>query len=85
MIISWAFAAVEHLIQQGCRRIVHLAGSEDLLIAQKRKNGYMDALRKYGLLVEESLIIDCGIMMEKGIMRLIRFLKWKKCQMEFLQ
>ena len=75
---KWAFAAVEHLIQQGCRRIVHLAGSEDLLIAQKRKNGYMDALRKYGLLVEESLIIDCGIMMEKGIMAAHQILEMEK-------
>lgn len=43
----------------------------------------MDALRKYGLLVEESLIIDCGIMMEKGIMAAHQILEMEKCQMEF--
>ena len=64
----WAYLAVEHLIRQGCRRIVHLAGPADLLIAQKRKSGYIDALKQHGLPVDEHLIIDCGIMMEKGIM-----------------
>ncbi|NDO56395.1 LacI family transcriptional regulator, partial [Bacteroides acidifaciens] len=75
---KWAFSAVEHLIRQGCTRIVHLAGSEDLLIAQKRKSGYMDALRKYGLPVDEALIIDCGIMMEKGIMAAHQILEMEK-------
>lgn len=65
---KWAFCAVEHLVRQGCRRIMHLAGPENLLIARNRKLGYMDALRKYGLPIDENLIIDCGITMEKGVM-----------------
>lgn len=75
---KWAFAAVEHLIEQGCKRIVHLAGPDDLLIARKRKKGYMDALRKYGLPVGEALIIDCGIMMEKGIMAAYKILEMER-------
>lgn len=75
---KWAFTAVEHLIEQGCRRIVHLAGAADLLIARKRRDGYVDALRKHGLPVDERLIIDCGIMMEKGIMAAYEILEMKE-------
>lgn len=75
---KWAFAAVEHLIEQGCKRIVHLAGAADLLIARKRRDGYVDALRKHGLPVDERLIIDCGIMMEKGIMAAYEILEMKE-------
>lgn len=74
----WAFLAVEHLIEQGCRRIVHLAGPDDLLIARQRKHGYIDALKKYGLPLDEELIIDCGILMEKGIMAAYQILEMKE-------
>jgi DNA-binding LacI/PurR family transcriptional regulator len=54
-----AFTAVEHMIKGGCRRIVHLGAPKHLLIARNRLNGYLDALRKYGIPVEENLIIEC--------------------------
>ncbi|NJM94012.1 MAG: LacI family transcriptional regulator [Cytophagales bacterium] len=53
-----AFEAVEHLIQTGCRRIVHYAGPKTLKITSMRKQGYIDALRKHGLPVDESLIME---------------------------
>jgi LacI family transcriptional regulator len=40
-----SFVLVEHLIKQGCRRIAACAGPEDLLISQKRLNGYKAALK----------------------------------------
>lgn len=66
--VKWAFKAVEHLILQGCKRIVHMAGPDTLDVAKKRKQGYQDALAKYGIPFNENLIIPCGIMMERGIM-----------------
>ena len=42
-----AFAVTAHLLQQGCRRIAVLAGSESLLINQQRVAGYRDALKQY--------------------------------------
>ncbi len=66
--VKWAFKAVEHLILQGCKRIVHMAGPDTLDVAKKRKQGYLDALAKYGIPFNENLIIPCGIMMERGIM-----------------
>lgn len=54
-----AFAAVEYLIQTGCKRIAFYSSPLHLEISKNRKNGYLDALRKYGLAVDESLIRVC--------------------------
>lgn len=54
---SGAFQAVEHLIEQGYRRIAHLAGPSILQIAQLRMKGYVDAIQKHGLPLDESLIV----------------------------
>ncbi len=54
-----AFAAVEYLIQTGCKRIAFYSSPFHLEISKNRKNGYMDALRKYGLQVDDSLIKVC--------------------------
>ena len=54
-----AFAAVEYLIQTGCKRIAFYSSPLHLEISKNRKNGYMDALRKYGLTVDDSLIRVC--------------------------
>lgn len=63
---KWAFNAVEHLILQGCKSIAHLAGPEDLPIARNRREGYIDALRKYNLAVDNRLILDGGLTLEDG-------------------
>lgn len=51
-----AFAAVEHLIEQGYERIVHINGNEALHHSQARMSGYLNALRQHGLPIEPSLI-----------------------------
>lgn len=57
--VEGAFIATEHLIQQGCRKILHLAAPQNLLIGQRRKEGYIKALKQYGIPIDESLIIKC--------------------------
>lgn len=52
-----AFQAVEHLIQTGSKRIAHLAGPPSLQLSRNRLNGYIDALKKYDLPIDESLIM----------------------------
>lgn len=52
-----AFKAVEHLISIGCKRIAHLAGPEKLLISKYRLNGYLEALKKHQIAIDEQLII----------------------------
>ncbi len=54
-----AFAAVEYMIQSGCKRIAFFSSPVQLEISKNRKNGYLDALRKYQLPVDESLMRVC--------------------------
>ncbi|WP_437918655.1 LacI family DNA-binding transcriptional regulator [Sphingobacterium sp. LRF_L2] len=53
-----AFKAVEHLITTGKKRIAHLAGPPSLNVSKKRLNGYIDALKKNNIPIDESLIIS---------------------------
>lgn len=54
-----AFAAVEHLIKIGCKRIAHLSAPQHLLLAQNRQKGYRQAMLKHKVPLDESLIIKC--------------------------
>ena len=73
---KWSFLATEHLIEQGCRRITHLAGPANLDIAQNRLQGYADALEKHNLPKDGNLIIPCGLMMENGILGAMKILEF---------
>lgn len=70
-----SFALVEHLIKQGCRRIAACAGPEDLLISQKRLNGYKAALQKYGLSIENDLIFHSTFKKEDSLNALNNWLE----------
>ncbi|MFE3635133.1 LacI family DNA-binding transcriptional regulator [Streptomyces sp. NPDC059168] len=51
-----ARSAVEHLLSRGRRRIAHITGRLDVYGAQRRVDGYRDALRDAGLPGDEDLI-----------------------------
>lgn len=53
---SGTFTAVEYMIKTGCKRIAFFSAPLHLEISKNRKNGYLDALRKYHLPVDESLM-----------------------------
>ncbi len=72
---KWAFLSVEHLIEQGCKRIAHLKGPDNLDISHNRLKGYMDALDKHHLPYDENLVVNCGVMMETGILGAMQLLK----------
>lgn len=61
-----AFTATEHLIDMGCRRIAHFAGSQRRNIYKERQNGYISALKKHNLPIEEQLILHHNLSMEEG-------------------
>ncbi len=44
-----AEAMVEHLVAQGCRHIVHIAGPEGNVDAQERALGYREAVARHGI------------------------------------
>ncbi|MFI9819239.1 LacI family DNA-binding transcriptional regulator [Streptomyces sp. NPDC052013] len=57
--------AVEHLIGRGRRRIAHITGRLDVYGAQRRIDGYRDALREAGHEVDQ-LLIEPGDFSEDG-------------------
>ncbi|AFK05269.1 transcriptional regulator, LacI family [Emticicia oligotrophica DSM 17448] len=70
-----SFALVEHLIQQGCKRIAACAGPVDLLISQKRMAGYKAALEKYGLTIDQNLIFHSDFKEEDTLSALNQWLE----------
>jgi len=62
---KYAALATEHLIKQGCRRITHLMGPENLKVSKDRKQGFIDSLTANGLPVDD-LLVPAGIFMEDG-------------------
>lgn len=56
-----AYEAVSHLIEMGCRRIVHYATSSHLEIGKQRLEGYLKALREHHLPVREEDILRCDL------------------------
>jgi LacI family transcriptional regulator len=61
-----AFQVTQHLIDQGCRRIAHIAGPQNLKIYTERKRGYQQALSKNGLSVDQTLILYNNLTAEDG-------------------
>ncbi|MFB8772968.1 LacI family DNA-binding transcriptional regulator [Streptomyces broussonetiae] len=57
--------AVEHLLSRGRRHIAHITGRLDVYGAQRRIDGYRDALRDAGHAVDEQLI-ESGDFTEEG-------------------
>ena len=60
-----SFRAVEHLILTGKKRIAHLAGPDNLSISRRRLNGYLAALRKYDIEVDDDIIIPYDLQIDK--------------------
>ena len=60
-----SFRAVEHLINIGKKRIAHLAGPDNLSISRRRLNGYLAALRKYDIPIDQEIIIPYDLKTEK--------------------
>lgn len=61
-----AFEAVEHLISQGYTKIAHIAGPQSLTFTQRREQGYITALKKYGLPVRQEWIVNSGFSQQHG-------------------
>jgi len=63
---KWAFFATEHLIYQGYKKIFHFAGPSGLMFSQNRENGFIDAHRKHKLAVDNSSIVETGLLISDG-------------------
>lgn len=61
------FDATEHLILQGCKKIAHFSGPQELEIYKNRFKGYQSALEKHNITLDENLIISSKLMESDGI------------------
>lgn len=73
-----AFEATEHLITIGRRSIAHFTGSQQVSIYQDRKRGYLSALKKNNLPVEEALIFESDLKPKDGEMLALKIIKMGK-------
>ena len=53
------YLATRHLIDQGCRKIAHLAIAQSLSIGSKRTKGYLQALQDDDIPFDETLLVEC--------------------------
>jgi LacI family transcriptional regulator len=53
-----AFQATKHLIDEGCKRIVHFMGPLHLNIHLQRCNGYKEAQKQHGIKIDKDLLVE---------------------------
>lgn len=61
-----AYKATEHLIEQGCKRIVHFSGPENVSIYRDRRRGYEEALKRNHIPLDETLVLPGNLKLESG-------------------
>lgn len=65
---------VEHLIAQGCKRIAHIGGYKHTRIFNNRIRGYVDAIKKNNLPLDDKLLIESSLTKEDGRAKMIQLL-----------
>ncbi len=68
---------VEHLVEQGCKRIAHIGGYRHTRIFNNRIRGYMDAIAKHNLPLEDELLIESSLTIEDGRKKMKQLLELK--------
>ena len=71
------YQATQHLIDQGCRKIVHLTSSLKRNVYSQRYKGYQDALFDNGIPSDEKLLIVNDLSEKAGIESAMQILKMK--------
>jgi len=71
------YLATQHLIDQGCKRIVHVTSSLRRNVYSQRYKGYQDALFDNGIPFDESLVIINDLSERSGIDSALQILKMK--------
>lgn len=61
-----AYMNVKHLLEQGYRKIVHVAGAEHISIYRERRKGYLEAMSEAGIDVPDSWIMEKPLILEGG-------------------
>lgn len=61
-----AYLNVKHLIEQGYRKIIHMAGPDHINIYRERIRGYKDALAEAGIGIKPAWIIEKALVPDGG-------------------
>ncbi|TXE06092.1 LacI family transcriptional regulator [Seonamhaeicola algicola] len=68
---------VEHLVNQGCKRIAHIGGFKHTRIYNNRIKGYIDAIKKHNLPLENELLIESNLSIKDGRAKMQQLLNLK--------
>lgn len=71
------YLATSHLIEQGCKRIVHVTSSLKRNVYSQRFKGYKDALFDNGVAFDESMLIVGDLTERAGVEAALKVLKMK--------
>lgn len=72
-----AYLATKHLIDQGYKRIAHIAGPQHLAIFKERLRGYKKALKDAGMQIRDEFIFPGDVSIESGRKAIATFLDLK--------
>lgn len=72
-----AYKAVEHLIQQGCKRIAHFTSPKKVSIFRERLRGYVEALKNNGLPFDPELVVESNLQLLDGRKSMEKLLELK--------
>lgn len=61
-----SFFMVEHLIRSGRNKIAHIQGPSYIYNSIERAKGYKDALKKFRVAYDESLVVQTGMTIDDG-------------------
>ena len=59
--VNGGYAVTDHLISQGCKRIVLITGPEHLYVCKKRLEGYLKALKKNNVAFDPLLVCNTDL------------------------
>lgn len=65
--VGAAYEATKHLIDNGCQRIAFLAGPQSVTVSNQRLEGYENALKNHGMLIEDALIVHGEYALSKAV------------------
>jgi LacI family transcriptional regulator len=61
-----SYKAVEHLIQQGCKKIAHFTNIRKISIYKDRMRGYREALENYKIPYNPDLVVESNLQLQDG-------------------
>jgi len=72
------YEVTRHLLEQGCRSIMHITGNQNRNVYSDRFRGYKTALEEYNLPLNPQMVVETNLSIDDGIKIAHELLKRKK-------